>query len=76
MAHSAGEKQATISPSAFQSLDGSQCLGSQEGFELGKGLLDGIQIRAVGWQVVQSGTGGFDCLADPGGLVGTRTCST
>ena len=30
-------------------LDGSQCLGSQEGFELGKGLLDRVQIRAVGW---------------------------
>ena len=53
-------------------LDGSQCLGSQEGFELGESLLDRVQIGTVGWQVVQSGADGFDCLADSGDLVGTQ----
>jgi hypothetical protein len=52
--------------------DGSQCLGSQKGFELGKGELDRVEIRAVGWQVEQPGAGVFDCLADPGDLVGTE----
>src|ERR1700693_1801950 len=52
--------------------DGSQCLCSQKGFELGKGGLDRVEIRAVGWQVEQPGAGVFDCLADPGDLVGTE----
>lgn len=37
---------------------------SQQGLELGEGLLDGVQIRRVGRQVKQAGTagpdGGFD----------------
>jgi len=31
-----------------ESLNGSQCLGAQESFEFGKGLLDRIQVGTVG----------------------------
>lgn len=47
------------------------CL-AQECLELGERLLDRVQVGTVGWQVKQSGTGGFDRLADPGDLVGTE----
>ena len=66
------EARDNIAKRVPECLDGSQCLCSQEGFELGKGLLDRVQIRAVGWQVEQPGAGGFDCLADPGDLVGAQ----
>jgi hypothetical protein len=53
-------------------LNGSQCLGAQESFEFGKGLLNRVQVGTVGWQVKQSCAGSFNRLADPGDLVGTE----
>jgi hypothetical protein len=66
------EAQDNIAERVPECLNGSQCLGAQKGFEFGKGLLDRVQIGTVGWQVKQSGTGGFNRLADPGDLVGTE----
>ena len=50
-------------------LDGSLCGCSEQGLELGECVLDGVEVRAVGRQEEQTGTGGFDGLADSGAFV-------
>jgi hypothetical protein len=42
---------------------------SEQRFEFGEGLLDRIEIRAVGWQVEQLGAAAFDRLLDAGDFV-------
>jgi len=42
------------------------------GLELGEGVLDRVQIGAVGWQVEQPGAAGFDRFADAVDLVGRQ----
>ena len=44
--------------------------GANEGFELREAELDGIEVRAVGWQVPEGGPGGLDGALDAGDLVG------
>ena len=42
------EARDDISERVPECLNGSQCLGAQESFEFGKGLLDRIQVGTVG----------------------------
>src|SRR3954451_23946785 len=42
---------------------------SEQRLEFGEGLLDGIEIGAVGWQVEQPGLPAFDGLLNAGDLV-------
>jgi hypothetical protein len=44
--------------------------GAEQGLELGKGVLDRVQVRAVGRQVEQAGAGGRDRRANALDLVG------
>ena len=44
--------------------------GANEGLELREAELDGIEVRAVGWQVPEGGPGGLDGALDAGDLVG------
>ena len=41
----------------------------EQRFEFGEGLLDRIEVGAVGWQVEQLGAAAFDRLLDAGNLV-------
>ena len=45
---------------------------SQQSFELGEELFDGIEVGAVGRQVSQLGAGSFDCIADAGDLMASE----
>lgn len=38
-------------------------------FDLGEGLLDGVEVRRVGRQEPEPGAGGFDDLTQSGGLM-------
>ena len=44
--------------------------GANEGLELREAALDGIEVRAVGWQVPECGPGGLEGPLDAGDLVG------
>ena len=44
--------------------------GANEGLELREAELDGIEVRAVGWQVPEGGPGGLEGPLDAGDLVG------
>ena len=44
--------------------------GANEGLELREAEFDGIEVRAVGWQVPEGGPGGLDGALDAGDLVG------
>ena len=44
--------------------------GANEGLELREAELDGIEVRAVGWQVPECGPGGLEGPLDAGDLVG------
>ena len=44
--------------------------GANEGLELREAELDGIEVRAVGWQVPEGGSGGLEGPLDAGDLVG------
>ena len=44
--------------------------GANEGLELREAELDGIEVRAIGWQVPEGGPGGLDSPPDAGDLVG------
>ena len=44
--------------------------GAGEGLELREAELDGIEVRAVGWQVPECGPGGLEGPLDAGDLVG------
>ena len=47
--------------------------GANEGLELREAELDGIEVRAVGWQVPEGGPGGLDGALDAGDLVGPES---
>ena len=49
--------------------------GANEGFELREAELDGIEVRAVGWQVPEGGPGGLEGPLDAGDLVGPESVS-
>ena len=49
--------------------------GANEGLELREAELDGIEVRAVGWQVPEGGPGGLDGALDAGDLVGPESVS-
>ena len=51
------------------SVGGSFCGLSQEMFELGEDLLDGVQVGAIGWQEQQARTDISDCPAHGGPFV-------
>ena len=40
--------------------------GANEGLELREAALDGIEVRAIGWQVPEGGPGGLDDALDAG----------
>ena len=44
--------------------------GANEGLELREAELDGIEVRAIGWQVPEGGPGSLDGALDAGDLVG------
>ena len=44
--------------------------GANEGLERREAELDGIEVRAIGWQVPEGGPGGLDSPPDAGDLVG------
>ena len=44
--------------------------GANKGLELREAELDGIEVRAVGWQVPEGGSGGLEGPLDTGDLVG------
>ena len=44
--------------------------GANEGLALRDAELDGIEVRAIGWQVPEGGPGGLDGALDAGDLVG------
>ena len=48
--------------------------GANEGLELREAELDGIEVRAIGWQVPECGPGGLEGPLDAGDLVGPEGC--
>ena len=44
--------------------------GANEGLELREAALDGMEVRAIGWQVPEGGPGSLDGALDAGDLVG------
>ena len=54
---------------ADQVIKGSRCGFSQQRFQFGEYLLDGIEVGAVRRQIAQAGPGFFDGLLDTGNLV-------
>jgi len=52
-----------------EGFDGSGGGLSQQGFEFGEELFDGVEVWALGGQVAQLGAGSFDGFADAGDLV-------
>lgn len=64
-----GEGHEGSSDGLDERVDGSGCGFSQDGFELGDGLFDRIEVRAVRGQIPHAGTNCFDGLADPGDFV-------
>ena len=59
-----------VSDGLAEFVEGSLGGGSQEGFELGEDLLDGIEVGTVGREIEDSGSGLFDGLADALDFVG------
>lgn len=55
-----------------EGIDGAGGRFSEQGFQLGKDLLDGVVVGAVRRQVAQLGTGGRDGLLNAGNLMGTQ----
>ena len=51
-------------------LTAATACGANEGLELREAALDGIEVRAIGWQVPEGGPGGLDGPLDAGDLVG------
>ena len=51
-------------------LTAATACGANEGLELREAELDGIEVRAIGWQVPEGGPGGLDSPPDAGDLVG------
>ena len=51
-------------------LTAATACGANEGLELRAAALDGIEVRARGWQVPEGGPGGLDSPPDAGALVG------
>ena len=49
--------------------------GAKEGLALREAELDGIEVRARGWQVPECGPGGLDGALDAGDLVGPEVVS-
>ena len=50
--------------------------GANEGLELREAELDGIEVRAIGWQVPEGGPGSLDGALDAGDLVGPEIVGT
>ena len=55
-----------------ESIDGSACHLAQCVFELGEDLLDGIEVRAVGWQEAHCCARGFDGFPNTGAFMGNE----
>src|SRR4051812_31128084 len=53
-----------------QGAEGSCGGGAQMGFEFGEGQFDGIEVRAVGWQMQELGSTAFHGGGDGGTFVG------
>ena len=51
-------------------LGAATACGANEGLELREAELDGIEVRAIGWQVPEGGPGSLDGALDAGDLVG------
>ena len=51
-------------------LTAATACGANEGLERREAELDGIEVRAIGWQVPEGGPGGLDSPPDAGDLVG------
>lgn len=66
------EGQKGLGSSGFESFDGSSSSLSDVGLEFGKGVLDGIEIRAVGRQIEKRRPARFDSLPDAVDLVGCQ----
>ena len=49
--------------------------GANEGLELREAELDGIEVRAIGWQVPEGGPGSLDGALDAGDFVGPEIVS-
>ena len=49
--------------------DGARHRRSQECLQFGEGLLDRVEVRAVGRELAKAGTRRLDCLPHPGHLV-------
>ena len=47
--------------------------GANEGLELREAELDGMEVRAIGWQVPEGGPGSLDGALDAGDLVGPES---
>ena len=56
-------------------LTAATACGANEGLELREAELDGIEVRAIGWQVPEGGPGGLDSPPDAGDLVGPEVVS-
>jgi len=63
-----GELIEQLAESIPEGLDSAGGGFSEQGFHLGKDLLDGVVVWAVGRQVAQLGTCRFDGLLDAGDL--------
>ena len=57
-------------------LGAATACGANEGLELREAELDGIEVRAVGWQVPEGGPGSLDGALDAGHLVGPEIVGT
>jgi hypothetical protein len=65
-----GEEVADFADGAPEGVDGSDCLGAQEGFEFGEGHLDWIEVGAVGRQKEEPGAFGANGPLGCGAFVG------
>lgn len=57
-----------------QRLDGSLGFGAQHRLQFGERLLDGVDVRAVGWEIKRPASRAFDCV--PSALCAGRLCMT
>ena len=64
------EVRQTLAEERPARLGAATASGANEGLELREAELDGIEVRAVGWQVPEGGPGGLDGALDAGDLVG------
>ena len=63
LAFGGGELSQQLGEGLFQGVDSPCCCGSQQRFEFGEPLLDGVEVRAVRWQISQSGADRFNGLS-------------